>query len=48
MRSSSVYIFDSPPMSAGDWPDDNEDTENKDDVKNAVDVLQYKVRAGVR
>ena len=35
-------------MSAGDWPDDNEDTENKDDVKNAVDVLQYKVRAGVR
>ena len=43
---SSVYMFDSPPLSAGDWPGGN-DTENGDDTKTAAGVMQYKVRARV-
>ena len=43
MRGSSVYIFDSPPLTAGDWPEDH--TENVDD-KALAGVMEYKVREG--
>ena len=46
LRGSSVYIFDSPPLTAGDWPDD--DTENDDDHKTSAGVMEYKVRKGMR
>ena len=39
-------MFDSPPLTAGDWPDD--DTENDDVPKTSAGVMKYKVREGVR
>eukprot|EP00090_Calanus_glacialis_P000704 TRINITY_DN10474_c0_g1_i1.p1 TRINITY_DN10474_c0_g1~~TRINITY_DN10474_c0_g1_i1.p1 ORF type:complete len:538 (-),score=151.56 TRINITY_DN10474_c0_g1_i1:391-2004(-) len=41
LRGSSVYIFDSPPLTAGDWPDD--DTEKDEDHKTSAGVMEYKV-----
>jgi len=43
LRASSVFIFDSPPLSAGDWPDDQDVTEKAKETKTSPDVLQYKV-----
>ena len=47
MRASSVFIFESPPLSAGDWPDDQDETEKAKETKTSPDVLQYKVIGGV-
>ena len=41
LRGSSVYIFDSPPLVAGDWPDEEAE-------KAAAGVTKYKVRMKVR